>query len=60
MRIFNWFLWDGKSSITEELAKSLNYSFLDLDHYIERMKMRIVDIFNEKGEDEFRKRDIPI
>ena len=57
MRIFLiGFMGCGKSSIGEELAKSLNYSFLDLDHYIEKNEdARIVDIFNEKGEDEFRK-----
>ena len=57
MRIFLiGFMGCGKSSIGEELAKSLNYSFLDLDHYIEKNEdARIVYIFNEKGEDEFRK-----
>ena len=50
------FMGCGKSSIGKELASSLKCSFLDIDHFIEKNEgSSIVDIFKEKGEDEFRK-----
>jgi len=57
MRIFLiGFMGCGKSSIGKELASSLKCSFLDIDHFIEKNEgSSIVDIFKEKGEDEFRK-----
>jgi len=50
------FMATGKTSVGKELANKLKKQFLDLDDIIEqREKMRIVDIFREKGEAYFRK-----
>lgn len=49
------FMGSGKTTIGNLLAKNLEYSFIDLDVYIEsRMRKKITDIFAESGEDEFR------
>lgn len=49
------FMGAGKTTIGEPLAEALNYSFLDLDIEIEKVaKMGIPDIFQQKGEPEFR------
>jgi shikimate kinase len=46
----------GKSTIGKQLASKLGYKFLDLDNYIERSTGKsITEIFNDKGEDCFRK-----
>ena len=46
----------GKTTIGNQLAKRLNRTFYDLDWYIEdRMHKRIPELFEEKGEDGFRK-----
>lgn len=48
----------GKSTIGRILAKNLNYSFVDLDDFIEeREKMSVSDIFKSKGEIHFRKKE---
>jgi len=49
------FMGSGKTTIGSLLAQKLDYSFIDLDHYIEkRVVKKITDIFDEKGEDGFR------
>lgn len=46
----------GKSTLSKEIAKYLNYNFLDTDTLIEeREKKSINKIFEESGEDYFRK-----
>ena len=46
----------GKTTIGKELAKKLNYNFIDLDDYIETEKgISIATIFKIHGEDFFRK-----
>jgi len=45
----------GKTTLGRKLAKKLGLSFYDLDWYIEaRFRMKIPQIFEEKGEDGFR------
>ena len=45
----------GKSTLGIELAKRLNYRFIDMDSYIEdETKMTIKDIFKTYGEAWFR------
>ncbi len=46
----------GKTTIGKYLAQDLNYRFVDTDQRIEAQKgKRISDIFQESGEDQFRK-----
>lgn len=46
----------GKTTIGRVLARKLNIEFFDLDWYIEaRFRMKINQIFEQKGEAEFRK-----
>ena len=46
----------GKSTFGKALARELKLDFIDLDFYIEqRWRMRIPEIFREKGEEEFRR-----
>lgn len=46
----------GKTTIGKALAKELGVTFYDLDWYIEtRMRRTIKQIFDEKGEDGFRR-----
>lgn len=46
----------GKTTIGKALAKELDVTFYDLDWYIEtRMRRTIKQIFDEKGEDGFRR-----
>lgn len=46
----------GKTTVGKELAKSLGVPFYDLDWYIEtRMRKTVKQIFDEKGEEGFRK-----
>jgi len=48
----------GKSTIGKQLASALNFSFLDLDAEIESAEGNsISDIFSEKGEIYFRKKE---
>lgn len=45
----------GKTTIGRKLAQSMNLQFYDLDWYLEnRFRMKIPDIFREKGEAGFR------
>ena len=45
----------GKSTVGKELSKGLDYEYVDLDLYIEKlMNKSIPDIFSEFGEDFFR------
>lgn len=49
------FMGTGKSTLGLELAKSLQFPFIDLDHYIEeKERSSIAEIFTEKGEPYFR------
>lgn len=46
----------GKTTIGKDLAKDLGLPFYDLDWYIEtRMRKKVAQIFEEKGEEGFRK-----
>ncbi|MDO7171674.1 shikimate kinase [Mariniflexile sp. AS56] len=50
------YMASGKSTLGKNLAKKLNYEFLDLDDYIEKKENSVVsDIFKQKGEIHFRK-----
>jgi shikimate kinase len=57
MRIFLiGFMGSGKSTVGKRIALRLNYSFIDMDRVIENEAgMPINRIFDEKGEDEFRR-----
>lgn len=46
----------GKTTVGKELAKCLGVPFYDLDWYIEtRMRKKVKEIFDERGEEGFRK-----
>ena len=48
----------GKSTLGKIIAKKLNLEFIDTDRNIEKKcLMKIVQIFNEKGEDFFRQKE---
>jgi shikimate kinase len=50
------FMGCGKTTAGKKLASALNFSFIDLDHEIEKKEHRPVsDIFAHSGEDYFRK-----
>jgi len=52
------YMASGKSLIGNKLAKILNYSFIDLDQYIEDQEQKnIAAIFLQKGELYFRKKE---
>lgn len=52
------FMGCGKSHIGRLLSEKLSAKFIDLDKHIEDVEgMSIPDIFKEKGEDYFRKRE---
>ncbi|NAS32688.1 shikimate kinase [Flavobacteriaceae bacterium R38] len=52
------YMGSGKTMIGSFLAKDLGKSFIDLDDYIqEKEKMSIPDIFKNKGEVYFRKKE---
>ena len=52
------YMGSGKSTIGKELANTLNYTFIDLDSYIETQEgFTIQEIFNSKGEIYFRKQE---
>lgn len=45
----------GKSTLGRELARTMNYEFIDLDNYIEKQACMFVDeIFEAYGEEHFR------
>ncbi len=45
----------GKTTVARNLAKAINYEYVDLDGWIERdAKMFIEEIFERYGEDKFR------
>lgn len=49
------FMGSGKSTVGKKLAAQLNYTFIDLDSYIEQQERRsISELFNEHGENYFR------
>ena len=46
----------GKTTIGKELAKELNYNFIDLDQYIEnKYQMKLSEIIEKFGNNEFKK-----
>lgn len=50
------FMGSGKSTLGSQLARRLDYQFVDMDHLIEETaEMSIPKIFNEHGEEVFRK-----
>ncbi len=50
------FMGSGKSTLAAQLALKLGYRFIDLDCFIEeKMQQSIASIFEEKGEEAFRK-----
>lgn len=50
------YMGSGKTTIGKALSRELNMPFYDLDWYIEgRMRKTIRQIFDERGEEEFRK-----
>lgn len=50
------YMASGKTTIGKEIAKKLNFVFIDLDVYIENKEgMSVAQIFNTKGEIYFRK-----
>jgi len=50
------YMASGKSTIGKILAKKLNYTFIDLDDYIEEKEnLTVPEIFKQKGEIYFRK-----
>lgn len=54
--VFLGYMASGKSTVGKHVAEILNYSFIDLDAYIEeKEKMKVKDIFETKGEIYFRK-----
>jgi shikimate kinase len=59
MRIFLiGYMGSGKSTLGKRLAKHLNIQFVDMDHYIEERNCKTIpQIFEEEGENEFRKKE---
>lgn len=50
------FMGAGKTSIGKKLARKINFQFVDLDDLIEaESEQKITEIFEEKGENYFRK-----
>ncbi len=54
--ILTGYMGAGKTTVGKELAKALNMTFYDLDWYVEsRMRQTVKNIFDERGEEGFRK-----
>ncbi|MEO9891783.1 shikimate kinase [Aurantibacter sp.] len=52
------YMGSGKSTVGRQLAENLNYTFVDLDAFIEENeKMTIAQLFETKGEIYFRKKE---
>jgi len=52
------YMASGKSSVGKLLSQKLNYNLIDLDDYIEDKEgLTVKEIFNEKGEVYFRKKE---
>lgn len=52
------YMGSGKTLISNELAKNINYKIIDLDHRIsEKENLSIPEIFQKKGEIYFRKQE---
>lgn len=52
------YMGSGKSTIAKELAKRINSTAIDLDDYItNNEKMSVSDLFSQKGEIYFRKKE---
>lgn len=50
------YMGSGKTTVGKALAKNLGLPFYDLDWYIEsRMRKTVKQLFDERGEDGFRK-----
>lgn len=50
------FMGSGKSTLGAQLARRVGYQFIDMDHMIEETaEMSIPEIFNDHGEEVFRK-----
>ncbi|MFA5878686.1 MAG: shikimate kinase [Candidatus Margulisiibacteriota bacterium] len=55
------FMGSGKSTIAKELAKSLDWHWLDIDHLIEdKFQCNITDLFKTKGAHFFREQETQI
>ena len=53
------FMGSGKSFVGKKLSEKLQLDFIDLDHYIEQIENKsISEIFNNQGEDYFRKLEL--
>ena len=53
------YMGSGKTAVGQQLAETITYPFLDLDYVIETNEgEKISDIFSEKGEIYFRKKEI--
>lgn len=56
--IFNGFMGVGKTTIAKNIAKKLNYSFIDIDDEIIKVfKLPITEIFEKFGESAFREKE---
>ncbi|PLX94532.1 MAG: 3-dehydroquinate synthase [Desulfuromonas sp.] len=56
--ILTGFMGTGKTTVGKNLAKKLNYAFVDTDHLIEeRIGMSIAEYFKQEGEDAFRQQE---
>ena len=53
--VLTGFMASGKTTVGKILAKNLNMFFLDTDEMIENKYGKISDIFEKKGEPEFRR-----
>jgi len=52
------YMGSGKSTIGRQLASRLNFSFLDMDHFIEgKYDKTVPEIFRDEGEMNFRKKE---